>query len=243
MANERSWDSIGPVLFAANGGADGSITVASTSGMRVKQEVIVASTTQPTLSKIEIKRVLSPTKIIVGPIKTTGEFLSRSNLSAYLLADLATVKVIDQKKSKPTDRDIFSFVYEPEPAVAIRTLGVDELGRPWTGENPLPVEGTFVITSDAPTIQRVQNVAMAVANQEYTITLPDGTKRYQIRIRDHASKGRLAFIPTETATNYWEITRGTIIDSYSMNLPINSMFYVSADKANMTLEVLAWVKP
>lgn len=144
MANERSFDAIGPVSFTANGGADGVVTVASVTGMRVKQQVIVASLTVPasTTEKLEIKRVLSPTKLLIGPIKTTGEFLSRANLSAYTVADMATIKVIDQKKSKPTPADIISFVYEPEGAVAIRTIGVDELGRPYSSENPVPVSAT-----------------------------------------------------------------------------------------------------
>jgi hypothetical protein len=139
MALERSWDSIGPVAFIADGGADGVITIASVAGMRVKQEVVISGVSLPTLNKLEIKRVLSPTKIIVGPIKTTGEFLTRANLSAYTAAALSTIKVIDQDKKKPPAADILSFVYEPEGAVALRTFSVDELGNPYTLDNPLPV--------------------------------------------------------------------------------------------------------
>jgi hypothetical protein len=243
MALERLWNTIGPVAFIANGGADGVITVASVSGMRVKQQVIVASTTQPTLDKLEIKRVLSPTKILVGPIKTTGEFLSRQDLSAYLTADLATIKIIEQKKSKPTAADIMSFVYEPEAVVAIRTFGVDQLGRAWDVDNPFPISGTFVATSDQPTQQIIQNVPMATANTEYEVDLPDGTKRYQLRVRDDASKGKLAFTATETTSKYWTMTRGAIVDSESLNLPINSKLYISLDKPNQVLEVISWIKP
>ena len=84
---------------------------------------------------------------------------------------------------------------------------------------------------------------MAMANTEYPITLPDGTKRYQLRVRDDASKGKLAFLPTETTMNYWTITRGTIIDSHTLNLPVSSIIYVSLDKPSQMLEVIAWVKP
>jgi hypothetical protein len=141
MANERSWDSLGPLAFTANGGADGVVTIASTHGMRVKQQVIVASLSKPNgeaPTKLEIKRVLSFTKLLIGPITTTGEFISRQNLSAYTTADMATIKVIEQKKNKPTEKDIMSFVYEAEPVVALRTFPVDEQGQNYTQANPFP---------------------------------------------------------------------------------------------------------
>lgn len=141
MANERLWDSIGPVAFTANGGSDGVVTVASVAGMRVKQLVTIQSNTQqPSQEKLEIKKVLSLTKIIVGPVKTNGQFMTRANLSAYLVADSATIKILEQPKSKPPAADIIAAVYEQEPVVGIRTFGVDELGRPYNTKNPLPVQ-------------------------------------------------------------------------------------------------------
>lgn len=143
MANERLWDSIGPVAFTANGGQDGVVTLVSTQGLRVKQQVkIYSATKQPLPDKLEIKKVLSPTKAIVGPVETKGEFLSRADLSGYLLADSASLTVIEQKKSKPRPEDIIQAIYEQEPVVAIRTFGVDEFGRPYNDGNPLPtIEG------------------------------------------------------------------------------------------------------
>lgn len=243
MANERLWDSIGPVAFTANGGQDGVVTLTSTQGLRVKQQVkIYSASQQPPQTQLEIKKVLSLTKAIIGPIVSKGEFMARYNLSAYLLSDSASLTVIEQKKSKPAPEDIVKAVYEQEPVVAIRTIGIDELGNPWSDTNPVPVEGTIVTTSNDPTIQRVQNIALTIANQEYTIDLPDGTKRYYLRIRGDMAKGRLAFIPTETATEYTEMTRGNSIDSHFMDLPINSKLYFSADKANMILEVVTWIR-
>ena len=148
MANERQYDSIGPIAFIADGGANGVVTVASVSGLRVKQEVIVSATSVPALTtKLEIKKVLSATKFIIGPIKTTGEFMSRQNLSAYTTANNATIKVIEQKKSKPTAVDIINAVYEQEPIVAIRTHYVDELGNSYNNKNPLPIafDGTISV--------------------------------------------------------------------------------------------------
>jgi len=146
MASERMWESTGPIAFIADGGADGTVTVESVSGLRVKQEVIITATSKPTLSKLEIKKVLSATKIIVGPINTKGEFLSRQDLSAYTVALSASIKVIEQKKSKPRPEDIISAVYEQEPVVGIRTYAVDELGRGYNQSNPVPIKFTEAIT-------------------------------------------------------------------------------------------------
>jgi hypothetical protein len=140
MANERLWDSIGPIAFTANGGADGVVTLTSTQGLRVKQQVkIYSASLQPPEQKLEIKKVLSFTKAIIGPIETKGEFMSRYDLSGYLVADSATLTVIEQKKSKPRPEDIIQAIYEQEPVVAIRTHAVDELGRSYNDGNPLPI--------------------------------------------------------------------------------------------------------
>jgi len=145
MANERLWDSIGPIAFTANGGQDGVVTLISTSGLRVKQQVkIYSAAKQPLADKLEIKKILTPTKAIVGKIVSTGEFMNRVNLSDYLLADSASLTVIaDQERKSPRPEDILKAIYEQEPVVAIRTFGVDEFGNPWTNENPLPTTATI----------------------------------------------------------------------------------------------------
>jgi hypothetical protein len=242
MAIERLWTSLGPIAFAANGGADGSITIADSCGFKVKQMVVISAVSLPDLV-LEVKRVVSPTKLIVGPKVTTGKMIARQNLSAYTVALLANIRAEEQPKVRIPPADVIQAAYEQEPTLAIRTLGVDCYGDAWGKDNPMPISGTFVVTGDEPTEQDIQNIPFAAANTEYTITLPNNTKRYQIRVRDDASKGRIAFVPGETATNYWTLTRGTIVDSYTMNLPINPLIYMSLDKPSQVVEVLAWTKP
>lgn len=244
MANERLWDSIGPIAFIADGADDGVVTLTSTFGLRVKQQVAVYSTTIPINKaiKLEIKKVLSPTKVIIGKVETVGQFMNRYPMSAYLVSDGAMLKVVEQERKSPRPEDILKAIYEQEPVVALRTYGVDAYGEPWSSQNPMPISGTFVGTSDLATIQRIQNIDIVLADTEYPVTFPANTKRYQIRIRDHACAGNLAFIPGETGTNFWQITRGAIIDSHDMNLPTNSTLYISLHKPNMVLEVIAWIK-
>jgi hypothetical protein len=128
MAYERAWESVGPVAFTATGGQDGTVTLSSTAGFKVKQSIVISAISLPTL-KLEVKRVISLTKLIVGPIVTTGKMLARENLSLYTVALLSNIRAEEQKKSLLPPNDIIQAVYEQEPAVAIRTIGVDKFGR------------------------------------------------------------------------------------------------------------------
>lgn len=138
MAIERFLEPISSVAFAADGGQDGVITLASTEYFKVKQTVVVSAISLSELV-LEVKRVISPTKMIVGPKNTTGKFLSRADLSQYTIALLSTVRAEEQPKSKLPPNDITQAVYEQEPTVAIRTFSVDEFGNKYDTQNPLPV--------------------------------------------------------------------------------------------------------
>jgi hypothetical protein len=242
MAIERLWVTISPITFSTNGGADGTVTIPDVCGFKVKQKVVISAISLPDLV-LEVKRVVSATKLIVGPIVTTGKMIARQNLSTYTTALLANIRAEEQPKVRIPPADIIQAAYEQEPTLAHRVMAVDCIGDPWGKDNPLPILGTFIASSDAPTVQEVQNIPFAAANTEYTITLPDDTKRYQIRVRDDAAKGRIAFVAGETATDYWTLTRGTIIDSYVMNLPISSTIYMRLDKPSQVVEVMSWTKP
>ena len=138
MAIERAWDAIGPVAFIANGGADGTVTVSSVAGFKVKQSVVVSATTLPD-QILQVKKVISSTKLIVGPTTTSGNLMARQDMSAYGPSNLATIQAEEQKKSLLPITDIVQAVYEQEPTVAIRTVAVDSLGNHWGPNNPLPV--------------------------------------------------------------------------------------------------------
>lgn len=242
MGFERLWAAISPITFTADGGADGSVTIPDVCGFKVKQTVVISAVSLPELV-LEVKRVVSPTKLILGPKVTTGKMIARQNLSAYTTALLANIRAEEQPKAKILPNDIIQAAYEQEPTLALRTIGVDCVGDPWSADNPFPISGTIVVSDGEPTEQEIQNVLFTLADTEYTITLPDNTKRYQIRVRNDSSKGKIAFVLGETSTNYWTLTRGTVVDSYSMKLPINSKIYMQLDKPNQTVEVMAWIKP
>lgn len=239
MFIEKKRKGVSPRLFTSNGTANGLVTVADGRDFFVKQRVQIKSNTKPT-TELEIKRFVSNNSFRVGPI---GQNIKTyEDVSSFLVTDGAVISADEQDRPGITDKDYNRAVYVEEPVVAKRTILVDEYGNYYTSNNPVPISGTIIVSSDSSNGQKIQNIPIANANTEYVISLPDDTKRYQIRVRKDEAKGKLALALGETLTNYWTINRGTVIDSYFLNLPIGSKLYVSLDRPNMVLEMLIWVK-
>ncbi len=148
MAFERKIGEVLPVAFTADGGEWGLVTVANTAGFRVKASAYVKSNTLPSLP-VQIKIVLSPTTLIVGYVDNQIANWKRLNISAYTVADDAIIGQEWQDKNKITGEDIWKAVYEADPVVALRTIGVDQYGNFYTPDNPLPVaiDGTISIST------------------------------------------------------------------------------------------------
>jgi hypothetical protein len=140
MAIERKWPAIPPRLLSANGGTAGQIQLADTRGFKVKQRIVVSAVSLDNLL-VEVKRVVSDTLLIVGAIgKGIGD---RSiNLSTYTVALGAFVYAEESDKAALTTEDRLYATYDQEPTVAWRTVLVDQLGRYYETNNPLPVRLT-----------------------------------------------------------------------------------------------------
>lgn len=136
MAYERLWAFVSRP-FTANGTAGGLITVADTAGFYVKSQVRITSSTQPSLL-LEVKRINGTTQIEVGPIGQS--ILERTDVSAYLVADSATITLYEQKIPPITNDSLLGYVYDREPIVALRSVMVDRYGRYYNTDNPLPVQ-------------------------------------------------------------------------------------------------------
>ena len=119
--------------FTANGTASGLVQVSDTIGFFVGQVVRIASTTaQPIIGKVN--RVINKTSLVVVSQSDDQPL----NLSAYTVADNATITAYEQSIPRIKIDEILPNVYEHEPATAIRTLPVDYSGEPYTPNNPLP---------------------------------------------------------------------------------------------------------
>ena len=64
---------------------------------------------------------------------------TKSDISAYLVADSATVSASPQDKNITPPVDHEHAVYEQEPTLAKRTISVDEFGNFYDVNNPIPV--------------------------------------------------------------------------------------------------------
>lgn len=140
MAFEKRFAAVPTQIFTANGGANGSVSIADTSLFKVKQQVVITATGQQNL-ELEVKKVLSPTSMIVGPI--TGSINTFTDISAYTTAASANIFANEQKRPTIIDHEFERAVYEEEPAVAKRVILVDQFGNKYDDDNPLPTSATF----------------------------------------------------------------------------------------------------
>lgn len=122
---------------------------------KVGMVIAVSSATQSS-RRLKIKRVISETQFYVGEENTN--ITTYTDLSAFLVADAATVVFGEDKRPVIDVLEIQRQVYEEEPTVALRSHSVDWLGRSYTKENPIPtqigngVDSAVTTTNDGPTI-------------------------------------------------------------------------------------------
>lgn len=139
MALERKWDGVPARSFTADGSAFGHVTVEDTIGFYVKQSVALKSNTLPNPIAMQVKRVISPTQLIVGMIDNNIPSWRPVDISAYTLASGASISAEEQKKNEIPDKDHYAAIYEADPIVADRVIEVDPYGRKYTHDNPYPV--------------------------------------------------------------------------------------------------------
>jgi len=149
MAIEKALSLVPPQAFTADGGAFGLVTLANTAGFKTKQSAYLTATGLPNLP-VQIKRVISPTQLVVGTINN-AQIASWPplDITAYTVAKDAAIGAQIQPKSNPTVEDIAKAVYEADPTVAIRVIFTDQYGNLYSDENPLPATFTGTISIGA----------------------------------------------------------------------------------------------
>jgi len=145
MAIERFWDAVPVVPFTSNGTSNGIITIKSTAGFHVKQTVILQSNTIPQTT-YEVKRIISPTQMVLGEVGKS--ITDRSDLTSFLTINAPVIFAQEQPKNKVPKDDQYDATYAREPIVARRVFNVDEYGRPYNVENPIPVQGNSDVSAN-----------------------------------------------------------------------------------------------
>jgi len=189
MAREKTWEAIPPVQLIVDGAQSGKVTLASTRGFRVGMRVFLQSSTLPVPKEFKIKRVSGSSALFVGPIDQGIE--KRSDVSMYLVAEGAFIFAPEQPKVTVPKDDQTQASWEHEPVNARRVISVDELGNPYSAENPLPVDAANVLivgsedgTKAGDKYAFVNNVKLQILashDREQEITYADfGTKKQRI---------------------------------------------------------------
>lgn len=154
MAQEKFWPKVPATALTTDGNVNGFITIADTTGFKVKMVARLTADTLPPLS-LEIKRVISSTEMLVGPIGTSID--DREDVSDYTVALNAKISADRQRRPSIPLKEINRAVYEEEPTVAIRAMLVDEDGNPAGGGsgdpsadvNLIQINGTAISNSNA----------------------------------------------------------------------------------------------
>ena len=134
---EKRLREVAPVNFTADGTVIGVATLTTTCDFKVKQKVTISATGEQSLV-YEVKRVVSQTELIVGPLKASIQ--TYSDISQFTLAKNSVISAQEQNRPNIPEQEIERLTYEEEPTIARRSVLVDKFGEKISDNNPLPVD-------------------------------------------------------------------------------------------------------
>jgi hypothetical protein len=135
VALEKTFRSVPPQAFTADGTSNGIVKIADTTSFKIGQHVRVQAVGQSDLI-VKITDITDINTIMVD-----------ANISLYTLIDSASISAAAQRRSIVGSIDVLRAVYSEAPTVAFRTTLVDQLGNSYNDSNPLPMafDGTINI--------------------------------------------------------------------------------------------------
>lgn len=153
MASERLWSAIPTTNFISNGGTEGQVTLLSTRGIKVKMKVIIDADSPSITATLEVKKVVDEYSIVLGPAgKAMRGPGSTSDLTQYTIARNARLRIDEQERPAIVPDAYNRAVYEEEPVVAVRTIGVGPLGQiiddRWDGIVPQEFDDVQITRDD-----------------------------------------------------------------------------------------------
>jgi hypothetical protein len=167
---ENKLAAVPPQAFTADGTSLGVVTVASTCGFYIKQYVNLNSNSLPEAA-FQVKNILSQTQLVLGPNNNNLKASPKnvSDLTAYTIAEDATISAPEQNNFPIPEADHYNAVYLPAPVSADRGILVDCYGNAFDDNNPFPVaiEGSLSISD-------VHILGPSPTNNELVVN-PDGS--------------------------------------------------------------------
>lgn len=200
-----------------DGTTTGQIQVANACNLFVVgQLVILKSNTQPS-NIFKIKRIPDDSTIILGPDKTPIHVYS--DVSAYLVADAASLEASEQNRPSVPEQEIERITYAEEPTVARRVVLVDACGDMISSDNPLPVDAVLNIGSIAMDLDAATGDNVAISSHPLQIFSENSS--------------------TITATGYYPIFSYTSVNAATKIVYVTSAISTTA---NVRLKINGVVK-
>lgn len=85
----------------------------------------------------------------------------------------------------------------------------------------------------------INNVSMPLAATEYSFTIPAGTKRFTIKLRENAQL-QVAYISGGSGSNYLLVPVGCEYSEQNLDLSSGLPLYFQANKNTQVLEIILW---
>jgi hypothetical protein len=233
---EKRFYAVPPQLLTTNGSPNGYVTIYNACGILKVKQVVSVTDTLGNLRTYEVKRIDEPDRVFLGPIGKP--LLSYDDMSAYTTANGAFLFADEQQRTKIAEQEIPRAVYQEEPAVAIRSILVDDCGDTYGENNPLPVEGTLTVSIGGLSAPSIINTP-APTITEYAIPLPANTKEFKIKMRN-AMGMKLAWVSGDTATNFITMHPGTVYHQADLKLTAPLNVYVLPRVAGSVIEMSYW---
>lgn len=235
MQLEKRFYAVPPQLLLSDGTVTGRLHIADTSLFKVKQLVFLKNSTG-TAIELEIKRIDSPLTMYVGPIGGSIDY--RTDVSGYTAALGATVYAKEQNKTKVPEQEIERITYVEEPVCARRVHLVDQYGNDYLMSNPLPV--TISNVSPTPNNPTIANIAVPLANTEYSYLIPASTKSFRISVRGGLAKLQLAFVAGKSNIEFTSIGFGCCYSIENITTSALLTAYFQCSKPNEIVEIITW---
>lgn len=86
----------------------------------------------------------------------------------------------------------------------------------------------------------IANVDITLANTEYSYTLPTGTTRFEIKIRNGGIPLKICFVSGASGTIYKNLPAGEAYQEEEIKAGSNILYFQSAT-ASQVAEILSWV--
>ena len=93
-----------------------------------------------------------------------------------------------------------------------------------------------ITQADSPTIF---NKSAPTANTEVSQLLSNNTKKFIIKVRSGNAKLQLAFVSTESSTNFITVPAGAVYEDDGLDF--SGTVYFQTNKASQTVEIRCWV--